>query len=62
VKIGFITTMDKCATRVNMSWEKFLMNQFLTDYREAWEKGTKFHYSWLLILIALVSWREQKET
>jgi hypothetical protein len=26
------------------------------------EKGIEFHYAWLLILIALTTWREPKET
>jgi hypothetical protein len=40
-----------------MNWEKFLVNQFLQDCTEAQEKGTEFHYTWLLILIALVRWK-----
>jgi hypothetical protein len=36
----------------------FLWNQFLIDWEEAQDKGTQFHYYWLLILIALSSWRE----
>jgi hypothetical protein len=39
-----------------------LVNQFLADCREAQEKGTKFHYDWLIFFIALVSWRESEET
>jgi hypothetical protein len=45
-----------------MNWTTFLVNHFLTDYREAQDKGMEFHYSWLLIFIALVSCRELKET
>jgi hypothetical protein len=41
-----------------MNWATFLVNQFLQDCIEAQEKGTKFHYAWLLILIALVGWKE----
>jgi hypothetical protein len=36
----------------------FLLNQFLIDCKEAHDKGKKFHYTWLLILIALSSGRE----
>jgi hypothetical protein len=32
----------------------------LVDYRDAKDNGTEFHYSWLLILIALVGWKEPK--
>jgi hypothetical protein len=41
-----------------MNWETFLVNQFSTDYIVAQEKGTKFHYTWLLILIALIGCQE----
>jgi hypothetical protein len=38
-----------------MNWATFLVNQFLVDCTEAWDKGMEFHYAWLLILIALVT-------
>jgi hypothetical protein len=41
-----------------MNWATFLVNQFLIDCIEAQEKGMEFHYAWLLILIALVGWKE----
>jgi len=37
-----------------------LLNLFLEDCRDAQDSGTKFHYSWFLILIALVAWEEPK--
>jgi hypothetical protein len=40
----------------------FLLNQFLIDCKEAQDKGMEFHYAWLLILIALVAWREPEDT
>jgi hypothetical protein len=42
------------------SWAPYLLNQFLIDCRDAQDNGTEFHYSWLLILIALVGWKEPK--
>jgi hypothetical protein len=62
VPMGAIVATEKCVAGVMMNWSTFLVNQFLMDYREAQEKGTKFHYAWLLILIALTAWREPKET
>jgi hypothetical protein len=50
-----IVATKKCVERVMMNWLTFLFNHFLMDYMEAQEKGTKFHYSWLLILIALTA-------
>jgi hypothetical protein len=46
-----------------MNWETFLLNQFLIDCEEVQDKGTEFHYSWLLILIAVLSsWREPDDS
>jgi hypothetical protein len=41
-----------------MNWVTFFLNQFLIDCEEAQDKGIEFHYVWLLILIALATWRE----
>jgi hypothetical protein len=43
-----------------MNWVKYLVNQIELDCREAQDQGYKFHFSWLLILIALIS-REMTE-
>jgi hypothetical protein len=59
--VGVIATVERCIPGVMMNWSTFLVNQFLMDCREAQEKGTKFHYVWLLILIALTMWREPEE-
>jgi hypothetical protein len=41
-----------------MNWTTFLLNQFLIDCEEVQDKGTKFHCSWILIIIILLAWRE----
>jgi hypothetical protein len=38
-----------------MNWAKYLVNQLEIDCREAQDQGHKFHFSWLLILIAFVA-------
>ena len=43
-----------------MNWSLFLLNQFLEDTLVA-QIRSPFSYSWLLILIALVSWMEPKD-
>ena len=43
-----------------MRWELFLLNQFIIDCREAHQKGTKFHYSWLLTLIEMEAWNSPR--
>jgi hypothetical protein len=42
------------------SWAPYLLNQFLIDCHDAQDNGTEFHYSWLIILIALAGWQEPK--
>ena len=46
-----------CAEGYNYNWAAYLAKEFLEDARDAQEKGRPFHYSWLLILIALVGWK-----
>jgi hypothetical protein len=41
-----------------MSWAPYLLNYFLEDCKDTQDWGSEFHYSWLLILIALVGWKE----
>jgi hypothetical protein len=45
-----------------LRWAPYLLNLFLEDCKDTQDLGTDFHYSWLLILIALVGWREHKYT
>jgi hypothetical protein len=58
VPTAVIVTTEKCVEGIQMNWANFLRNQFLQDCTEAQEKGTEFHYAWLLILVALVRWKE----
>jgi len=62
VPMGAMVVVEKCVARVMMNWSTFLVNPFFMDYWESQEKGTKFHYAWLLILIALTAWMEPEET
>jgi hypothetical protein len=55
-----ITIATQCADGTTLSWALYLLNLFLEDCKDAQDLGTKFHYSWLLILIALIEWKEPK--
>jgi len=57
VAAHFIELGSQCSQGTIYNWEAFLQNEFVEDCREAQEKGTLFHYAWLLILIALEAWR-----
>jgi hypothetical protein len=41
-----------------MNWATFLVSKLLQARTESQEKGVEFHYAWLLILIAMVGWKE----
>lgn len=47
-----------CVMGVSMSWAHFLVEEFILDFLATQELKKPFHYSWLLILIALVGWAE----
>jgi len=57
-----ITTTKICVEGIHMNWEMFLLNQFFIYFEEERDKGTEFHYAWLLILIVLPAWREPYDT
>jgi hypothetical protein len=55
--IDFVVDLaGKCAEGLQMNWVKYLVNQLELDFREARDQGYEFHFSWLLVLIAFVSW------
>jgi hypothetical protein len=54
---GFVVDLaGKCVERLQMNWEKYLVNQLEIDCREAQDQVHEFHFSWLLILIAFFTW------
>jgi hypothetical protein len=51
-----------CVKGTVLNWSLYLLNLFLDDCQDAQDLGTKLHYLWLLIIIALVGWRHPKYT
>ena len=43
-----------------MNWSLFMLNQFLDDSLTT-QDGQPFSYSWILILIALITWMELED-
>jgi len=41
---------------MQMNWASYLINKLEKDYHKAQDQGYKFHFNWLLVLIAFVSW------
>jgi hypothetical protein len=54
---GFVVDLaGKCVEGMQMNWVSYLINELDKDCREAQDQGYEFHFSWLLILIAFVTW------
>ena len=47
----------KCVEGMQMNWVSYLFNEMEKDCREVKDQGYEFHFSWLLVLIAFVSWK-----
>jgi hypothetical protein len=46
----------KCVEGMQMNWVSYLVNELEKHCHEAQDQGYEFHFSWLLILIAFVTW------
>jgi hypothetical protein len=57
-----ITATKQCTKGTMLSWASYLLNLFVEDCRDAQDLGTWFHYSWILILITLIGWKEPQYT
>jgi hypothetical protein len=42
---------------MQMNWANYLVNELEKDCHEAQDLGYEFHYNWLIILIAFVTWK-----
>jgi hypothetical protein len=58
VPIGVVPAVAQCANNTMILWEPYILKLFLDDCKDAKDLGTKFHYSRLMILIALIRWKE----
>ena len=56
-----VSIAANCAEGYSYKWAEYIAREFLEHVHEAQEKGRPFHYSWLLVLIAMVGWREITE-
>jgi hypothetical protein len=58
VSAGVVIVIVQCANGSSISWAPHLLNSFLEDCKDTKDWGSEFHYSWLLILIGLIGWKE----
>jgi hypothetical protein len=45
---------------MQMNWVSYLVNKLEKNCREAQDQGYEFNFSWLLMLISLVTWKMSK--
>ena len=50
-----------CIEGYSYNWAAYIVKEFLEYARDVQEKGIPFHYSLLIVLIALVGWKEPTE-
>jgi hypothetical protein len=60
VLAGVFVATTQCEEGTTLNWAPYLLNMFLDNCKDMQDLGIKFHYSWLLILIALIIWKEPK--
>ena len=57
--VRIVELVEQSAAVVFLNWSQYLLNEMLEDGEKAQEESkTKFHYSWLLILISFVVWSD----
>jgi hypothetical protein len=55
---GFMVDLvGKCVEGMKMNWESYLVKNLEKECREAQDQGYEFHFSWILMLIAFVTWK-----
>jgi hypothetical protein len=60
VSAGVIAVTAQCDEGTIVGWATYLLNLFLVDCKDAWDFRMEFHYSWFLMLISLMGWRESR--
>jgi hypothetical protein len=56
--IEFVVDLaGKCVEGIQMNWVSYLINELEKVCRKARDMGYEFHFSWLIILITIVTWK-----
>jgi hypothetical protein len=45
---------------MQMNWASYLINELEKYCREAQDLGYKFHFNWMIVLIAFIAWKMPK--
>jgi hypothetical protein len=60
VLVMVVTAATQFVEGTTISWDPYFLNMFLDDWKDAHDMGIEFHYSWLIMLIAIMGWKELK--
>jgi hypothetical protein len=60
VPAGVVVVAVKFTEGTIVTWASYLLNLFLYDCKDAQDLGAYFHYSWLIMLIVFMGWREPR--
>jgi len=52
-----VDLVGKCMEGMKMNWESYLVKNLEKECREVQDQGYEFHFSWILMLIAFVTWK-----
>jgi len=57
---GVIVVAVQCSEGTTVGWAPYFLNLFLDDCKDVQDFRMEFHYSWLLMLMAFMGWREPR--
>jgi len=55
--VGVIHASERCAYGIKMSLALYLQDEFVVGCLKVQEQGKYFHYSWVLLLLAMILWK-----
>ena len=61
VPAPIVSIAANCVEGYIYNWVAYIAKEFLEDAHDAQEKSRTFHYSWMIMLIFLIEWKEPTE-
>jgi hypothetical protein len=52
-----VVVVELCVVGIQMAWAQYLPNEFIGYCLDSQDSMKEFHYSWILLLLAMVLWR-----
>jgi hypothetical protein len=61
VPAGAVLLGAAVAKGTEFNWCQYLLNEFLDELNDTQENVGQFHFTWLIIVITFVGWKEPKD-